>query len=550
MESQNHFIKQIIIDDLKSKKHHSIVTRFPPEPNGYLHLGHTKAIGLNFGLAKEFKGICHLRFDDTNPVAEEKAYVKAIQEDIRWLGYDWGDKIFYASDYFDKLYDFALQLIRLNQAYVDEQNEEQIRKQRGSLTEPGKPSPFRERSSEENLKLFEQMKYGKMEEGQAVLRAKIDMASPNMNMRDPIIYRILKKAHHRTGDKWCIYPLYDFTHGLSDMIEKVTHSLCTLEFEDHRPLYNWFLEVLKTPCFPQQIEFARGEVDYMLMSKRHLLALVENKVVSGWDDPRMPTIRGLRRRGYTPKSIFQFWERAGVTKKNSILSLSQLEWSVREDLNENASRAMAVLDPIKVIIDNYPEGKTEYFKASKHPKDETRGFREIPFAQEIYIEREDFKETPPPKYFRLRPGGKVRLKYAYVIECKKVIKDSKGRITTLHCDYDPRTKNKVTPEGEKKVKGIIHWVSANHAVPAQVRLYDRLFCSSKPGTDFQKDLNPQSLKIIEKAFIEPSLKGLKTETHVQFERLGFFITDQKDSHPEHLVFNRTVSLKDTWGKKV
>ena len=450
MESQNHFIKQIIIKDLKSKKHDSIVTRFPPEPNGYLHLGHTKAIGLNFGLAQEFGGICHLRFDDTNPTTEEKEYVKAIQEDIRWLGYDWGDKVFYASDYFNGLYEFALQLIHLNRAYIDEQNEEQIRKQRGSLTEPGHLSPFRQRSVEENLNLFEKMKKGQIEEGQAVLRAKIDMTSPNMNMRDPIIYRILKKTHHRTGNKWCIYPLYDFTHGLSDMIEKVTHSLCTLEFEDHRPLYNWFLEVLKTPCFPQQIEFARGEVDYMLMSKRHLLALVENKIVQGWDDPRMPTIRGLRRRGYTAQSIFQFWNRAGITKKNSILSLSQLEWSVREDLNEKANRAMAVLDPIKVIIDNYPEEKTEYFKALKHPKEEERGFRQIPLSREIYIERSDFQEDPPPKYFRLRPGGKVRLKYAYVIKCKKVFKDSKGKVLTLHCEYDPRTKNKVTPKGEKK----------------------------------------------------------------------------------------------------
>lgn len=542
-----HFIKQIILQDLKAGKNKGqVVMRFPPEPNGYLHLGHSKAIALNFGLAQELKGVCHLRFDDTNPASEEEGYIKAIQKDIQWLGFKW-DKLFYASDYFDKLYDFAVQLIQQGLAYVDDQTGAQIKKNRGTLTEAGVDSPFRTRKPEENLKLFTQMREGKLKEGQCVLRARIDMASPNMNMRDPIMYRILKTPHHRTKNKWCIYPLYDFTHGQSDMIEGITHSLCTLEFEDHRPLYDWFLEKLNTPHRPQQIEFSRGEMDYTVLSKRHLSHLVKEKIVNGWDDPRMPTLCGLRRRGYRPQAILNFWASTSITKKNSTLSLNQLEWAVRDDLNTAARRAMAVLKPIKVTISNWPEGKTLQLKAPCHPKDPLRGERDIVFSRHLYIEQSDFNTDPPKKYFRLRPGGRVRLRYAYVIECKKVITDpTTGQVIELHCEYDERTLGGRTPEGEKKVKGIIHWLSREHCLTAQVYLYDRLFCQAKPNTqNLRADLNPHSLELVKKAFIEPSVNQ-SDEQHFQFERLGFFVKDPA-SQAEALVFNRTVGLKEWQG---
>ena len=541
------FIKHLIQQDLKAGKNQGrVVMRFPPEPNGYLHLGHSKAIALNFALAREFKGTCRLRFDDTNPVSEGTNFVQAIQNDIRWLGFEW-DELVYASDYFDALYDFAVQLIKKNLAYVDDQTGEQIRRTRGSLTEAGVDSPYRTRSVDENLKRFEQMREGQFDEGQCVLRARIDMAAPNMNMRDPVLYRILKTPHHRTKNKWCIYPLYDFTHGLSDMLEGVTHSLCTLEFEDHRLLYDWFLEKLNTPCRPQQIEFARGEIDYTVLSKRHLLQLVNEKIVSGWDDPRMPTLCGLRRRGYRAPAILNFWASCGITKKNSTLSLNQLEWAVRDDLNTAARRTMAVLKPLEVVIDNWPEGKELKLQAPCHPKDPTRGTRELVFGRTLYIETSDFNVSPPPKYFRLKPGGKVRLRYAYVIECKKVITDpTTGRVVRLHCEYDERTLGGRTPDGEKKVKGIIHWVSAQQALVARVNLYDRLFCRPKPNTqDLRADLNPKSLEVIEQALIEPSV-AQTDETHFQFERLGFFVKDNT-APLDQLIFNRTVGLKEWHG---
>ncbi|MCB0392536.1 MAG: glutamine--tRNA ligase/YqeY domain fusion protein [Bdellovibrionales bacterium] len=547
----NNFIRNIIDADLKTGKNKGqVVTRFPPEPNGYLHIGHAKSICLNFGLAQDYKGVCHLRFDDTNPLAEDVEYVDSIQEDIKWLGFDWQNKLFYASDYFDKLYDFAVQLIKLGKAYVDHSTVEEIRQLRGSLTKPGQASSFRNRSVEENLELFDKMKKGEFKDGECVLRAKIDLASPNMNMRDPIIYRIRNVAHHRTGDKWQIYPMYDFTHPLSDMLEGITHSICTLEFEDHRPLYDWLLDELETPCHPQQIEFARLNLDYTVMSKRKLLELVEKNLVSGWDDPRMPTVRGMRRRGYTPQSIKNFCDRIGVTKKNSIISLSTLEHAVREDLDEKAPRAMVVIDPIKVVIENYPDNETEILNASIHPKKAEMGKREIPFTKEIYIERSDFMEDPPKDYFRLKPEGFVRLRYAYVIHCHNVIKDESGKVVELRANYFKDTKGGVTPEGMKKVKGIIHWVSATKGIPCEVRLYDRLFKVPDPladkNTDFKEFLNEESLVVMEEAVAEPSLENVKAEEQFQFERMGFFAADREEHSSDRRVFNRIVTLKDNW----
>ncbi|NQZ02255.1 MAG: glutamine--tRNA ligase/YqeY domain fusion protein [Bdellovibrionales bacterium] len=550
-QGPKNFIQDIIKDDLQQGKRQGVVTRFPPEPNGFLHIGHLKSIVLNFGLAEKFEGRCHLRFDDTNPVAEDQKYIDAIQQDIKWLGFDWGKHLHFASDYFDDLYNFAVQLIRQGQAFVDDCDGDEIRKMRGALTEPGQNSPYRDRSPEENLDLFERMKNGEFEEGSKVLRAKIDMSSPNMNLRDPLLYRIRKVAHHRTGDKWCIYPLYDFTHGLSDMLEEVTHSICTLEFEDHRPLYEWILQELKTPNEPQQIEFARLGLDYTVMSKRVFLQLVEENLVSGWDDPRMPTIRGMRRRGYTPESMRKFAESVGVTKKNSVISLGTLEHFVREDLDQTCARAMAVLDPIKVTLENFADDKIQMVKGPVHPKDESRGEREIPLTKTLYIDRDDFMEDPPKKYFRLKPDGKVRLRYGYVIHCHEVIKDSDGKVVELKCTYDDRTLGGVTPEGEKKVKGIIHWVSADKGIPATVRVYDRLFNDPNPmgkDKDFRDSLNPESLVMRENAFLEPSLASAKPGDRFQFERLGFFIVDQ-ESTDDAVVINRTITLKDTWAKK-
>ncbi len=549
----SNFIRTIIDKDLEAQKNDgNVITRFPPEPNGYLHIGHAKSICLNFGLANSYGGRCHLRFDDTNPVAEDPEYVEAIKNDIEWLGFSWGDHLYFASDYFSKLYDFAVQLIKLEKAYVDTSSPEEIREMRGSLTEPGKNSPQRDRSVEENLQMFEDMKNGKFEDGGAVLRAKIDMSSPNMNLRDPILYRVRKVAHHRAGDEWQIYPMYDFTHPLSDMLEGITHSICTLEFEDHRPLYDWLLDTLKTPCHPQQIEFAKLMLDYTIMGKRKLLQLVNEKKVSGWDDPRMPTIMGMRRRGFRPEAIRNFAEKVGVTKKNSMSELGYLEHAVREDLDEIAPRAFGVLDPIKLVIENYPEGQSEELEGPVHPKKPELGVRKIPLSREVYIDRDDFMEEAPKKYFRLKPDGKVRLKYAFVVHCHEVIKDGSGKVTELRCTYDDRTRNGVTPEGEKKVKGIIHWVAKDTAVPATVRLYDRMVSVSNPSSEKDKDfmelLNPDSLVEMSNAMVEPSIRDLKAEEHVQFERLGFFVADRVLHKTDQFVLNRTVTLKDTWQK--
>ncbi len=550
-ERSKNFIEQIIQSDIDSGKHQKVITRFPPEPNGYLHIGHAKSFCLNFGLAVSFKGQCHLRFDDTNPLTEDSEFIDGIKQDLSWMGFDWGNNLFFASDYFEALYGFAVQLIKADKAYVDDLPVEEIRNLRGSLTKPGQASPGRANCVEKNLDLFTRMRAGEFSDGAMVLRAKIDMSSPNMNMRDPLIYRIRKATHHRQGDKWCIYPLYDFTHPLSDMIEGVTHSVCTLEFADHRPLYDWLLDELKTPCHPQQIEFARLNIDYTIMSKRNLLELVNEKLVNGWDDPRMPTIKGLRRRGYTPTAIKNFAEAIGVTKKDSIIALSTLEHYIREDLNEKAPRAMCVVDPIKVVIENY-EAEEEWLEAKIHPKKPELGTRKIPFSKELYIDANDFNENPPPKYFRLTPGGRVRLRNAYVIECHKVIKNDQGQVIELRCTYDVETKSGKTPEGQKKVKGIIHWVSKPHALNCEVRIYDRLFTDPNPGghkdTNFKEFLNPDSLTIIKSAYVEPSIGTPKTEDHFQFERLGYFCAD-KDSTENALVFNRTVTLKDTWAKK-
>jgi len=547
------FIKDIIEEDLKTGKYGGRVhTRFPPEPNGYLHIGHAKSICLNFGLALEYGGLCNLRFDDTNPAKEDVEYVESIQEDVRWLGFDWGERLFYASDYFDRLYQYAVELIKKGKAYVDSLSPEEIRQYRGTLTEPGRESPYRNRSVEENLDLFERMRAGEFEEGQCVLRAKIDMASPNLNLRDPVIYRIKKATHHRTGDKWCIYPMYDFAHCLSDSIEGITHSICTLEFEDHRPLYDWFLDELEV-YHPRQIEFARLNLSYTVLSKRKLIKLVEEGLVSGWDDPRMPTISGFRRRGYTPESIRTFCERIGVAKRDSVVDIALLEHCIREDLNKRAPRVMGVLRPLKVVIVNYPEDQVEELEAVNNPEDESMGTRKVPFCRELYIERDDFREDPPKKYFRLAPGREVRLRYGYYVKCVDVVKDpATGEISEIHCTYDPATRGGWSPDG-RKVKGTIHWVSARHAVPARVRLYDRLFTRENPndveeGKTFLDYINPESLVELDHCLVEPSLQGARPGSRYQFERLGYFCADIRDSAPGRLVFNRTVSLRDSWAK--
>jgi glutaminyl-tRNA synthetase len=546
----SNFIRDIVAADLKSNKHSGrVVTRFPPEPNGHLHIGHAKSICLNFGIAAENHGVCHLRFDDTNPTKEEVEYVESIKEDVRWLGFDWGDKLFYASDYFEQLYQYALQLIETGKAYVDSLSAEEVREYRGTLTEPGKESPYRNRSVAENLDLFARMRAGEFADGGHTLRAKIDMASPNVNMRDPVMYRILHADHHRTGGKWCIYPMYDFTHGLSDSIEGITHSICTLEFEDHRPLYDWFLDELQTPCHPQQIEFARLNLTYTLMSKRKLLALVEGGYVQGWDDPRMPTIAGLRRRGYTPEAIRGFCERIGVAKRNSTVDVAMLEHEIREDLNRRAPRVMGVLRPLKVVIDNYPAGQVEQLNAINNPEDPGAGTRQIPFSREVYIEQDDFREDPPKKFFRLAPGREVRLRYAYIIKCVSVVKDEHtGEVLEVHCTYDPETRSGGSAEG-RKVKATLHWVSASHAISAEIRLYDHLFTTPDPGEaqDFTTVLNPHSLETLTSCRLEPSLANTTPGGRYQFERQGYFCVDS-DSSPGKLVFNRTVSLKDTWAK--
>ena len=553
-ESSN-FIRNIIKDDIKNNKNKSLVhTRFPPEPNGYLHIGHAKSICLNFGIANDFNGgLCNLRFDDTNPVKEDLEYTESIQQDVKWLGFEWGKRLFYASDYFEQLFEFAKQMIIDGKAYVDHLSAEEIREYRGTLTEPGKESPHRGRSVEENLSLFERMRAGEFEEGECVLRGKIDMSSPNMNMRDPTIYRIKKATHHRTGNDWCIYPMYDYTHCISDALEGITHSLCTLEFEDHRPLYDWFLEQLSVPCHPQQIEFARLNLNYTVTSKRKLNELVKDGDVSGWDDPRMPTIVGMRRRGYTPESIRDFCDRIGVTKNDTVIDVSVLENSVREDLDNRAPRVMGILDPLKVVINNYPEGETEQLEAPNHPNNLDMGKRELSFSRTIYIEKNDFMEDPPKKFFRLAPGKEVRLRYAYFIICNEVIKDNSGNLVELHCSYDPDTKGGNAPDG-RKVKGTIHWVSAEHAFKAEVRLYDRLFNDPKPDSNrHQKNwkdfLNSKSKKIIKEAYLEPSLQSAKNEEFFQFERLGYFCVDNKDSDKGKPIFNRTVSLRDSWLKQ-
>jgi glutaminyl-tRNA synthetase len=546
------FIREIIDEDLKANKHNGKVqTRFPPEPNGYLHIGHAKSICLNFGLAKDYNGLCNLRFDDTNPTKEEQEYVDSIKEDVRWLGFDWGNREFYASDYFDQLYEFALKLIKKGKAYVDSLNADQIRDYRGTPTEPGKESPYRTRNIEENLNLFEKMKSGEFKEGECVLRAKIDMSSPNLNMRDPIMYRILHKSHHRTGNKWCIYPMYDWAHGQSDSIERITHSICTLEFENHRPLYDWFIEELEI-FHSQQIEFARLNLSYTIMSKRKLLELVEGKYVDGWDDPRMPTISGLRRRGYTPESIRNFAERVGVAKRENTIDVSLLEYSVREDLNKHAPRVMAVMNPLKIVLTNYPDNQVEELEAVNNPEDPSMGTRNIHFSKEIYIEADDFRENPPAKFFRLSPGKEVRLRYAYIIKCEEVIKDQKtGEIIELRCTYDPETKSG-SGKSDKKVKGTIHWVYANKAIEAEIRMYDRLFTVEDPEGDKEKNykdfLNSKSLEIIKNCKLEPSLKKAKPGERFQFERLGYFCIDTKYSFEDNLVFNRIVPLRDTWAK--
>ena len=549
---KSNFIHLQIDEDLKEGKNSGRVhTRFPPEPNGYLHIGHAKSICLNFGIAEKYGGKCNLRFDDTNPTKEEMEYVESIQDDVRWLGFDWEDRLFYASDYFDKLYEFAIQLIKEGKAYVDDQDAETISQQKGTPTRPGYESPCRERMPEENLALFEKMANGEFDVGSHVLRAKIDMASPNMHMRDPIIYRIMKAHHDRTGDKWCIYPMYDFAHGQSDYWEGITHSICTLEFEVHRPLYNWFIDQLKEGEYrPRQIEFARLNLTYTIMSKRKLLELVRDGHVNGWNDPRMPTISGLRRRGYTPESIRNFSDRIGVTKVDGMIDVSLLEYSVREHLNKTAQRVMGVLNPLKVVITNFPEGHTDELDAVNNPEDPEMGTRQVPFSKELYIERDDFMEDPPRKFFRLAPGREVRLRYAYFITCNEVIKDENGEITELHCTYDPASRGGNSPDG-RKVKATLHWVSAKHTVKAEVRLYDRLFNDEDPGghkdVDFKEFLNPESLKVLPECYLEPFVKDAKPLDHFQFERLGYFNVDF-DSSPERAVFNRTVPLRDSWAK--
>jgi glutaminyl-tRNA synthetase len=549
----SNFIRNIIAQDLaEGKKQERVHTRFPPEPNGYLHIGHAKSICLNFGLAAEFAGKCNLRFDDTNPSKEDVEYVESIKEDVRWLGFDWDNREYYASDYFEQLYEFAVRLIKAGKAFVCDLTAEQIREYRGTLTEPGRNSPFRDRSVEENLDLFQRMRAGEFADGSRTLRAKIDMAAANINLRDPVMYRVLRATHHRTGDAWCIYPTYDFAHGQSDSIEGITHSICTLEFEDHRPLYDWFLDQLGIH-HPQQIEFARLNLTYTVLSKRKLLQLAQQKHVAGWDDPRMPTLAGIRRRGYTPEAIRAFCERIGVAKRNSTVDIAMLEHCLREDLNQRARRVMAVLRPVKVVIENYPAGKVEELEAVNNPEDASMGTRRVPFGRELYIEQEDFREHPPKGFFRLSPGNEVRLRYAYIIKCLEVVKDPKtGAVAELRCTYDPETKSG-SSQARRKVKATIHWVSAAHAVSAEARLYDHLFTKENPddvpaGTDWLANLNPHSLEVIKDARVEPSLAGAKKSELYQFERLGYFCADPVDCADGKLVFNRAVSLRDTWAK--
>ena len=547
-----HFIREIILEDLKSNKFAGRVhTRFPPEPNGYLHIGHAKSICLNFGLAAEFGGKCNVRFDDTNPSKEEVEYVDSIIQDVRWLGFDWEDRLFYASDYFDQLHAWAIQLIRAGKAYVCDLTADQVREYRGTLNEPGRNSPYRDRSVEENLDLFERMRAGEFPDGTRTLRAKVDMASPNLNLRDPVMYRILHASHHRTGDKWCIYPMYDFTHGQSDSIERITHSICTLEFEDHRPLYDWYIEQLGI-YHPQQLEFDRLNLTYTVLSKRKLLTLVQKGYVTGWDDPRMPTLSGIRRRGYTPEGIRAFCSRIGVSKTNGTIEFALLEHAVREDLNKRAPRVMAVLNPLRVVVDNYPEGLVEEMDAVNNPEDPGAGTRKVPFSKVLYIERDDFREDPPKQFFRLAPGREVRLRYGYFVTCTGVVKDEKtGEIVELHCTYDPATRGGNSPPDGRKVKSTIHWVSAAHAIGAEVRLYETLFLKESPGDDegqdFTADLNPHSLEVLQDCKLEPHTGSAQPGDRFQFERLGYFCVDP-DSAPGRLVFNRTVQLRDTWAK--
>jgi glutaminyl-tRNA synthetase len=544
------FISQIVAEEVAAGKNGGRVqTRFPPEPNGYLHIGHAKAICVDFGIARDFGGTCYLRFDDTNPERETEEFVESIKRDVRWLGFDWGDRLRHASDYFPEIHACAVRLIEMGLAYVDHQNGEEIRRTRGTLTEPGKASPYRDRSVEENLRLFEAMRRGELEEGECVLRAKIDMASPNINLRDPTLYRIRKVAHQRTGDQWCIYPMYDYAHTLSDAIEGTTHSLCTLEFEDHRPLYDWFLDQLWAgkPTRPRQIEFSRANLMFTVTSKRKLKQLVDDKHVEGWDDPRMPTLAGIRRRGYTPESIVEFVHRIGTTKKEKVAELGLLEGCVRDDLNERAARRFAVLDPLKIVLETYPEGQNELLDAANHPSKPEMGKRKVPFGREILIEREDFMENAPSKFHRLKPGGEVRLRYGYIIKCERVVKDSAGNVVELRCSHDPASRSG-SDESGRKVKGTIHWVSARHARYGTVRLYDRLFSVPFPGDNLVKELNPESLKIVTHAAFEPALGDARPGDRVQFERLGYFVADRVLSKPGAPLFNRTVTLRDSWAK--
>lgn len=545
------FIRQIVEADLAAGKHQSVITRFPPEPNGYMHIGHAKAFSIDFGVAADYRGVCHLRFDDTNPEREEAEYTEAIQEDIRWFGFDWGEHLYYASDYYQQFYEYAVELVKAGKAYVDDLSADQMREYRGTPTSPGKDSPHRERSIDENLELLERMKRGEFEDGTRVLRAKIDMAHPNLNMRDPTLYRIKRASHHRTGDEWCIYPMYDFAHPISDAIEKVSHSLCSLEFEDHRPLYDWLLDNISIGCHPRQIEFARLELTYTVLSKRKLLKLVEGGHVVGWDDPRMPTLSGLRRRGYTPQAIRDFCERIGIAKANSTVDVALLEHCLREDLNKRSLRVMGVLKPLKVVIENYPVDKVEEIECGNNPEDPSAGTRRVPFSRELYIEQDDFREEPPPKYFRLSPGREVRLKHAYYITCKEVKKNTAGEITEIICSYDSESKGGDTSDG-RRVKGTLHWVSASHAVDASVRLCDRLFRVEKPddveeGQDFISNLNAESLTLLEGCKLEPALAEAGRGERFQFLRQGYFCVDT-DSTREKLVFNRTVALRDSWAK--
>ncbi len=543
------FIRDIVQADLAAQTHKRIVTRFPPEPNGYLHIGHAKSIALNFGIAQEFGGQCNLRFDDTNPTKEEQEYIDSIQADVRWLGFDWGENLFFASDYFEQLYEWAEGMIQAGLAYVDDQSQEEIRANRGTLTEPGRNSPFRDRSAKENLDLFRRMKAGEFPNGTRVLRAKIDMASPNINLRDPVMYRILHAHHPRTGDKWSIYPSYDYAHGQSDAIEGITHSICTLEFEDHRPLYDWFLDKLPVPSHPHQYEFARLNLTYTLLSKRVLTQLVRDGHVSGWDDPRMPTIAGLKRRGVPPAAVRAFVKRIGVAKANSVVDVGMLEFSIREELNRTALRRMAVLRPLKVVIENYPQGESEELEAVNHPDDPSKGTRRIAFGRELYIEREDFMENPPKKFFRLSPGAEVRLRYAYFIKCREAIKDASGEVVELRCTYDPATKGGNAPDG-RKVKATLHWLSAAQSRPAEIRVYNQLFAKPNPdAANFAADINPQSLEVLTDARIEPAIAESNSDEAMQFERQGYFVRD-RDSTPDRLVLNRTIGLRDTFAKEV